>query len=242
MKLSITPIAGMAAIVCLMAEITVPRAGAMPPVSAHPLYGSAPDAGTPVALANGKVVETMNSGGYTYVLVDDGSKQLWAAAPKFTVAVGDLVKLPFGSPMANFHSKTLDRTFELVHFVPSVEVLGQPAAANVAPTDVKVSGIEKADDGYTVGELFAGKDDLEGKEVSVRGKVVKYNGGILGRNWLHVQDGTGAAGTNDLTITTDAEAAVGDTVLVRGTLGTDKKFGSGYEYAVIIEGATVTKE
>lgn len=231
----------------------------MPPVSAHPQHVSAPDAGTPVALAHGKVVETMNSGGYTYVLVDDGSKQVWAAAPKFTVAVGDLVKVPFGSPMADFHSKTLDRTFELVHFVPSVEVFGDaaaadvaaahgitssrhPEAANVAPTDVDVSGIEKADDGYTVAELFAGKGDLEGKEVSVRGKVVKYNGDILGRNWLHIRDGTGAAGTNDLTITTDAEAAVGDTVLVRGTLGTDKKFGSGYEYAVIIEGAAVTKE
>jgi hypothetical protein len=72
--------------------------------------------------------------------------------------------------------------------------------------------------------------------------VVKYNSGIMGKNWLHVQDGSGEAGTNDLTVTTMATAAVGDTVLVKGMAVTDKDFGYGYKYAFIIEDAQVTVE
>ena len=90
--------------------------------------------------------------------------------------------------------------------------------------------------------MYAGKASLVGKPVVVRGKVVKVNQGILGRNWIHLQDGTGAAGANDLLITTDAAAApatLGDVVVARGTLVADKDFGSGYKYALLVEGATL---
>ena len=72
--------------------------------------------------------------------------------------------------------------------------------------------------------------------------MVKFNGGILGTNWLHIQDGTGTEGSNDLTVTTSAVVKVGDTVLVRGAVSLDRDFGSGYRYGVIVEGATVTVE
>jgi hypothetical protein len=71
---------------------------------------------------------------------------------------------------------------------------------------------------------------------------VKFNGGILGKNWLHVRDGSGAEGTNDLTVTTDAVVKVGDLVLVTGTLASDRDFGSGYKYALIVENAKVKVE
>jgi hypothetical protein len=57
-----------------------------------------------------------------------------------------------------------------------------------------------------------------------------------------VQDGTGGKGSNDLTITTAASAKVGDTVLVKGVLTTNKDFGLGYKYDVMIEDAQVTVE
>ncbi len=71
-----------------------------------------------------------------------------------------------------------------------------------AAKDAKVSfdGIKKA--GKTVGDVYAGQADLGGKEVTVRGKVVKFSPQIMGKNWVHVQDGTGQAGGNDLTVTT----------------------------------------
>ena len=90
-------------------------------------------------------------------------------------------------------------------------------------------------------EVFAQAAALNGKEVLLRAKVVKYNGGIMGKNWLHVQDGSGAAGTNDLTVTTSAPAELGQVLLIKGTLATGKDFGAGYKYAVLIEDATLTQ-
>ncbi len=85
---------------------------------------------------------------------------------------------------------------------------------------------------------------LAGKPVSVRGKVVKYNANILGKNWLHIQDGSGSAdnGDNDLTVTTSTPVALGATVLVTGNVSTNRDFGAGYKYSVIIEDANVTVE
>jgi hypothetical protein len=64
----------------------------------------------------------------------------------------------------------------------------------------------------------------------------------MGKNWIHLRDGTGSEGSNDLTVTTDGSAKIGDTVLVRGALVADKDFGHGYKYPVLIEDAQITVE
>ena len=110
----------------------------------------------------------------------------------------------------------------------------------VTETDVDMSGIEAAE--QTVADIFTKKAELSGKPVKIRGKVVKFSPEIMGKNWIHVQDGTGEAGKNDLTVTTSSTAQIGDTVLITGTLATDKDFGYGYAYDVIIEDAEVTIE
>lgn len=138
---------------------------------------------------------------------------------------------------------------------PAAEAPAAPAAAQMpaehptpaviagASTEVDLAGIAKADGGKTVAEVYAEKDTLAGTAVAVRGKVVKVNAGIMDKNWLHVRDGSGEEGTNDLTVTTTAELpAVGATVLVNGTLAVNKDFGMGYLYPVILEDATVTVE
>lgn len=127
---------------------------------------------------------------------------------------------------------------------PAAEAPAGMPAGHPSPQSpsVHIAGVEKAPGGSTLQEIFLAKADLAGKEVLFRGKVVKYNTGIMGKNWLHVQDGTGEGGANDLTVTTNAEARVGDTVLVRGRLATDKDFGFGYKYGVIVEDAEVTVE
>jgi hypothetical protein len=104
------------------------------------------------------------------------------------------------------------------------------------------SGLKKADGGQTIAEVYANKKSLQAKAVRVRGKVVKYNSEIMGKNWVHLMDGTGTAGANDLTITTADTAKVGDTVLVNGTLALDKDFGYSYKYGVMVENAKVTVE
>jgi hypothetical protein len=107
----------------------------------------------------------------------------------------------------------------------------------------KVTGIAKAEGGKTIAEVYAEKDQLAGKTVTVRGKVVKANANIMGKNWLHIDDGSGTEKTNDLTVTTAGTTpAVGDTVVVTGTVALDKDFGMGYRYIVIIEDADVQIE
>jgi hypothetical protein len=113
-----------------------------------------------------------------------------------------------------------------------------------APSDtVDLSGIAKAEGGKTIAEVFAEREQLAGETIVFRGKVVKTNAGIMGKNWLHIRDGSGAEGTNDVTVTTtEVLPNVGDTVLVSGALQLNKDFGMGYQYDLIIEDADVTVE
>ena len=207
---------------------------------------------------SGSVIETMNTGGYTYVRIDTGSEKIWAAATEFQVKVGDKVAFSQGVPMKNYHSKTLDRTFNLVYFVSDISVPGNDKAASMSrkwktgpphggavtnnPAKIDFSDIEKPKGGRTVAEVYAEKDNLSGKEVIVRGKVVKFNRNIMGKNWIHLQDGTGDKGTNDLTITTSTMSKEGDTILARGVIVTNKDFGYGYKYDIIIEDANIIIE
>lgn len=206
------------------------------------------DTSAPSKLA-GSVMETMNSGGYTYALVDTGDATVWTAGPVTSVAVGDMISASGIMAMPGFHSNTLDRDFEMIYFASALSntAVGAMHADPVAPAldlvDV-TDALAKAEEGYTVEEIFTKKDELIGKEVVIRANVVKFSAAIMQTNWIHIQDGSGSAEdkTNDLTITTDATAAVGDVITVRGTLTADKDFGYGYKYALIIEGATVTVE
>jgi len=96
------------------------------------------------------------------------------------------------------------------------------------------------DDVVKVEEVFAKKDALNGKKITVKGEVVKFNSSIMGKNWVHIKDGSGKPGTNDLTATTNDTANVGDKVVVTGTLAVGKDFGAGYKYEAIMEEATIT--
>lgn len=203
---------------------------------------------------SGKVTETMNASGYTYILVDNGTEQIWVAGPQTMVKVGDEVYVPEGSPMPNFESKTLNRTFEQIIFASAIMVGGadQAMPAGQLPTDhptttetpanMDLTGISKPEGGKTVAEVITERQQLNGNNVVLRGKVVKYMSGIMGKNWLHVKDGSGAPGSDDLVVTTSTEAKVGDLVLVKGLVAADKDFGSGYRYEVIIDDAEVVVE
>jgi hypothetical protein len=127
---------------------------------------------------------------------------------------------------------------------PSMNIAAQHAQAAAGPADVGSVKVPKATggDARTVAEVFEQRTALKEKAVSVRGKVVKFNSGIMGRNWLHIRDGSGNAGKdNDLTVTTADTAAVGDVVLVKGKVAVDKDFGAGYSYPVIVEEAKLSK-
>ncbi len=122
----------------------------------------------------------------------------------------------------------------------ATDASGGSLAALVPASNVKVRKAEGAN-GYTIAELFAKKKELNNKEVRVRGKVMKVSRMIMGKNWVHIQDGTGDAlkNTYELVVTTMAVPKTGSIVLVEGVLHTDRDFGAGYRYAVIIENAKI---
>ncbi len=235
----------------------VPQKVVEQPQPAAPAKVAAEEAAAPGK--SGTVVETMDALNYTYLQVDTGSETFWVATTKMPVKVGDTVLVPDGTLMTNFPSKELDRTFDSILFVSAVMVGGASAEAapggmpaghppmtggstKVGKTEVDLTGITPAAEGLTVADVFAQQEELSGKTIKIRAKVVKYSTQIMKKNWLHIQDGTGAEGSNDLTVTTTAEAAVGDTVLVTGTLSTAVDFGSGYYYDLIIQDAEIVKE
>jgi len=220
----------------------------------------------------GKVLETMDSGGYTYVLLETASGKKWVAAPKTVVTVGQTASFAPGMVMRNFKSETLNRTFDEVVFSSGKAGAGghgMPASAGACPSGegkdaknsagMKMGGmasgamhssgrivvppldlaIEKApgDHAFTVAEIYAQGPELDKKKVTVRGKVVKVSPNIMGKNWIHLQDGTGKpeAGTHDLVLTSQQQPKVGEILVAEGVLAADKDFGAGYRYKVIVE-------
>lgn len=104
------------------------------------------------------------------------------------------------------------------------------------------SGIAAAGTAKTVEQLYQEKAELSGEQVMLQGTVVKVNNNIMNRNFIHIQDGTGAEGSNNVTITSNQTASVGDEVTVNGTVAIDKDFGAGYVYPLLLEEATISSQ
>jgi hypothetical protein len=153
--------------------------------------------------------------------------------------------------MENFESKELKKTFPTILF-GNLAGAGATAAdphsgmgmgmgkAATSATPVKVAKASGAN-AYTVAEVVKQAEKLKDKSVRVQGKVIKYNAGIMDKNWIHLQDGSGSAtdGSQDILVTTTANAKVGDVLTVSGMVRTNKDFGAGYNYKVLIEEATL---
>ncbi len=111
------------------------------------------------------------------------------------------------------------------------QMAAQHASAAAGPAEAGQIDVKKAEgpDGKTVAEIFSAKGALKGKDVAVRGKVVKYTPDVMGKNWIHLRDGSGSRDqkNDDITITTADTTALGEVVLVRGTLRLDIDLGSG---------------
>jgi len=191
----------------------------------------------------GKTLAVMHAGGYTYLKIQKGKGFVWAAIPKNEVKKGAVVEIYSGMTMNNFESKTLKKTFKNIIF--SNGVVGKketskkhkkPDAETSAPIKVK-----KAKGGKTVAEIFKSTKDLDGKKLLVRGKVVKISAQIMGKNWVHLQDGSGSAKNknHDLLVTTQEVPKKGDVVTFEGLIAINKDFGSGYSYAVLMEKAVL---
>lgn len=236
------------------------------------------------AALTGTVKETFESGGYTYILLDNGEKTLWAAIGATPIEVGQEIALTNGPVMKEFHSRSLDRTFPEIVFsagikgqnsgghsmmgkgssekgaahdednfmaalstggqtgvnVDSAEATGGSSKAIVNAVDIKVDKAPGANS-YTVEEIHSKAKELNGKTILIQAKVVKVSPQIMGKNWIHLQDGSGSPmqNTHDLVVTTDASPDLDSVITLQGVVAADKDFGAGYFYTVIIEEGVV---
>lgn len=89
--------------------------GALPysPIQAADAYAQEQNG---VGAVTGEVAETMNAGGYTYMLVANQMGKQWVAIPESKIAVGQTVTYVQGMVMNQFYSKSMDRTFETIIF------------------------------------------------------------------------------------------------------------------------------
>lgn len=203
-------------------------------------------------VVKGEVLEVQQVESYTYLLLKTKDGDTWTAVAKAAVKKGATVSIDNVTVMSNFESKTLKKTFPTILF----GTLINPPASNkdahfmgsafpvfsqkVNSADVKVPKASGAN-AKTVAEIITKAGELKDKPVLLKGKVVKYNPGIMGKNWIHLRDGSGSAAneTNDILVTTQNPANIGDIVTANGIVRTDKDFGAGYAYKVLIEEATL---
>lgn len=206
--------------------------------------------------SQGIVAETLESGGYTYILLEESG--MWIAAPKMAVSKGDQIEYFGGMEMPNFYSKTLDRTFESIWFIQSVKIADDekaklnnevvdahgisahgPASGQVdAP---KPGEITRLEEGKTINEIYSELSSLGDEAVSLRAKVVKVNTNIMGKNWITLQDGSGESPNDQLIATSLETVSAGETVIVSGKISTNVDLGYGYNYKVLMEDATFSQ-
>lgn len=191
----------------------------------------------------GEVLEVQEVESYTYLRLKTREGETWAAVNRAPVRKGATVTIEDAMVVSNFESRSLKKTFQTIVFGSLAGTNPQGGMAKAADTTIAPDEkVAKASgpNAKTVAEIITQAAGLKDKPVLVRGKVVKYNAGIMGKNWVHLRDGSGSASsnTNDVLITSVNAVKVGDVVTAKGIVRTDKDFGSGYVYKVIVEEAS----
>jgi hypothetical protein len=196
-----------------------------------------------------KVEEVIQSSGYTYLKVTENGAENWIAVNRQEAAAGETYYYEQALEMKNFQSKELKRTFETILFVqglskqPIVAADQTPAkqAGKVAVTMKDGISVAPAENGLSIAKLYSSRNDYSGKKIKMKGQVVKINEEVMGKNWIHIQDGTKDGENFDLTITTLDKVKMDDVVTFEGTIILNKDFGYGYAYEVIMEDAKLVK-
>lgn len=197
------------------------------------------------------IIDGMRAGGnYTYINVTENGNQYWMAIPKTDVKIGGTYFYDGGMVMKDFVSEHLDKTFDYITFADGIrvteeevkqDVTDEHAHSNTENPETVVVNIKQPKGGTSLESLFSKKESFEKKLITVRGKIVKVNNGILDKNWIHIIDGTEFENKKDLTVTTLEVLKVGDTVTFKGTIALNKDFGYGYIYDILLEDGELIK-
>jgi len=191
------------------------------------------------------VKEVTQTTSYTYLKLNEDGEEYWGAIPRNEeIKVGNTYYFDSFMEMKDFPSRELEKTFDNIYFIqeikpepfaanqPALEKKGSPKAS-----DQEIEPMDPVEGGITLGTLFSDISKYQGETIKVHGIVVKYTEAVMGKNWVHIQDGTSSGDKFDLTITTADACQIGDLVTFEGVIVLDKDFGYGYAYDVLMEDA-----
>ena len=199
------------------------------------------------------LLETIDGGTYTYLRLEAEGKEFWGAVTARVLETGKTYYYTESVWMKDFESKTLGKTFDEILFIDYIGESSKQAGMasphtgggqHVTAGKKDNITVELTEDEISLENLFKNREEYKGQQLTVKGAVVKINEGIMGRNWIHIQDGTSFEGQFDLTVTTTNEInfELDDIVTFKGTLTLEKDFGAGYFYDVIMEDAEVVQK
>ncbi|GGD57898.1 GW dipeptide domain-containing protein [Muriicola marianensis] len=201
-----------------------------------------------------EVTEVISGDKYNYALVKEDDRSFWISTQKKEIKTGDIYYFNESILKTNFESKELSRVFDTLYLVTSLvpEAHGQDMHGfSKSPIDQEqVKTIEKSiADQQDSSAVFSGRikiadlvdnpEKYEGKKVELKGAVTKVNEGIMGRNWIHLQDGS--KDSYDLVITTSEPVKKGKTITVRALVQLNVDLGSGYSYPILLENGSILK-
>jgi len=198
--------------------------------------------GLHAATHTAKVMESIDSGGYSYIKVDEAGQSYWIAMTQRPVKKGESITYNEQGWMNQFHSKTLNRTFDKILFASDIATPTTRQQQPASEPDVLTSKFKQSGT-ITIAELFAHRERYAGQKVRVRGEVTKTSAQIMKRNWVHLQDGSRYKGQDDLVFTSSEKMPPeGSVITAEGRVVIDKDFGYGYFYPVIVEGSTFSAQ
>jgi hypothetical protein len=195
-----------------------------------------------------EVLEVLPTDKYIYLKVSEGEEVYWIATGKQEVQVGQSYFYKNGLLKTQFHSKEYDRTFDKIYLVSNIVPSNHGSSTMTIPTtSSSIDNNEKdknptslvTDGSVSIANLVANPESYKDQTIQISGRCAKLNANIMGRNWIHLKDGT--KDDYDLVVTSNVPVPEGHVVTMKGVVRLDKDFGAGYRYDIIIEDGELQK-
>lgn len=197
-------------------------------------------------------VEVLPASEYVYIKVKENGKDFWIATRKQKIEIGSSYLYNEALQKIAFESKEHKRVFDTLYLVTALvpkdhgashlntdKLKTAPNSSNsVKKPSISPEEMDKLFMGVvTVSDLVENPKKYEGKVVELNGECTKVNNGIMGRNWIHLNDGS--KNNYDLVITSENNIEKGAKITMRGIVRLNKDFGAGYSYDIILEEGTL---
>ena len=193
------------------------------------------------------VKEILPTAKYVYLKVNENDEEFWIATRKQNINIGETYFYKGGLLKTNFESKEHSKIFEKIYLVTSLvkanhggnteldklqteQSINKNNATSTKKIVVKSGSIK-------ISELVENFKKYEGKIIQLSGKCIKINPNIMGRNWIHIQDGS--KDNYDLVITSNTFVKEGSMITIKATVTLNKDFGAGYKYNLILENGII---